>query len=96
MGCYPWIAFPFLAAWILARKINNVYLRSVFVLWLTLFFIIEAPLHPPFMLAAIIVFAFMSSRSFSLRADLNCGSQHLCGIEPLDLDSGNGGLGHFD
>ncbi len=62
------IAFPILAAWILARKIENVYLRSAFVLWLTLFFVVEAPLHPPFMLAAIIVFAFMSSRSFWLRA----------------------------
>jgi len=62
------VAFPFLAAWILARKIDNVYLRSVFVVWLTLFFIIEAPLHPPFMLAAIIVFALMFSRSFLLRA----------------------------
>ena len=61
------VVFPILAAWILARKIENVYLRLAFVLWLTLFFIVEAPLHPPFMLAAIIVFAFMSSRSFWLR-----------------------------
>ncbi len=61
------VVFPALAAWILARKIENIYLRLAFVLWLTLFFIVEAPLHPPFMLAAIIVFAFMSSRSFWLR-----------------------------
>src|SRR5271157_3977007 len=61
------IIFPILAAWILARKIESLYLRLAFVLWLTLFFIVEAPLHPPFMLAAIIVFAFMSSRSFWLR-----------------------------
>ena len=61
------IGFPILAAWILARKIENIYLRLAFVLWLTLFFIVEAPLHPPFMLAAIIVFAFMFSRSFWLR-----------------------------
>jgi hypothetical protein len=61
------VVFPVLAAWILARKIGNVYLRLAFVLWLTLFFIVEAPLHPPFMLAAIIVFAFMSSQSFWLR-----------------------------
>jgi len=61
------VAFPILAAWILARKIENVYLRLALALWLTLFFIVEAPLHPPFMLAAIIVFAFMSSRSFWLR-----------------------------
>jgi hypothetical protein len=62
------IGFPILAAWILARKIENIYLRLAFVLWLTLFFIVEAPLHPPFMLAAIIVLVFMSSRSFWLRA----------------------------
>ena len=62
------VVFPALAAWILARKIENVYLRLAFVLWLTLFFVVEAPLHPPFMLAAIIVFAFMSFRSFWPRA----------------------------
>ena len=62
------VALPILAAWILARKIENLYVRWAFVLWLTLFFIVEAPLHPPFMLAAIIVFAFMSARSFWVRA----------------------------
>ena len=74
------IAFPILAAWILARKIENVYLRLAFVLWLTLFFIVEAPLHPPFMLAAIIVFAFMFSRSFLVARGFDRGRQPLCGL----------------
>ena len=54
---------PVLVAWVLARRIPNLYLRIGFILWITLFFILDAPLHTPFLLAAILVFAFMFSPS---------------------------------
>ena len=59
---------PILIAWILAQKIQNLYLRISFMLWATLFFVLEAPLHLPFMIAAIIIFAFMFSESILFRA----------------------------
>jgi hypothetical protein len=54
---------PVLVAWVLARRIPNLYLRIGFILWITLFFILDAPLHTPFLLAAMLVFAFMFSPS---------------------------------
>jgi hypothetical protein len=59
---------PILIAWILARKIRNSYVQIGFAIWMILFFVLEAPLHPPFMIAAMIVFAFMFSESILLRA----------------------------
>ncbi len=59
---------PILIALILARKIRNLYIRIGFAFWITLFFILEAPLHPPFMIVAIIVLALMFSESLLVRA----------------------------
>ncbi|MGA7192563.1 MAG: hypothetical protein WBW94_02955 [Anaerolineales bacterium] len=59
---------PILIVLILAPKIRNLYIRIGFALWMMLFFILEAPLHPPFMIAAILVFAFMFSESIVVRA----------------------------
>ncbi len=46
-----------LLAWILTRKLTTPW-RTVLFLWVSAFFIIIAPLHPPFMLVLIIVAAF--------------------------------------
>jgi len=54
---------PFFVGWALTRKINNRFLHLGLVLWIALFFTIEAPLHPEFMLAAFLVFAFMFDSS---------------------------------
>ena len=53
----------FVLAWALTRKISPFILRHALFLWITAFFILLAPLHPPFMIVAIIValFAFHPS-----------------------------------
>ena len=53
----------FLLAWVLTRKLSGGVLRSGVFLWISAFFIIIAPLHPPFMLVAAIVAAFAFSPS---------------------------------
>ncbi|HUH97294.1 MAG TPA: hypothetical protein VLZ89_08060, partial [Anaerolineales bacterium] len=50
---------PLLVGWALTRKLNDGFLRLGLTLWIALFFTVEAPLHPEFMLAALLVFAFM-------------------------------------
>ncbi|HEY2982273.1 MAG TPA: hypothetical protein VGJ22_13895 [Anaerolineales bacterium] len=52
-----------LFAWLATRKIQPPVLRTGMFLWLASFFIILAPLHPPFMIVAIIVAAFAFHRS---------------------------------
>ncbi|MFZ5881190.1 MAG: hypothetical protein ACOY0R_17630 [Chloroflexota bacterium] len=53
----------FLLGWALTRKLQAGFLRQASFLWITAFFIILAPLHPPFMMTAILValFAFHPS-----------------------------------
>ncbi len=53
----------FVLAWALTRKLSPFILRHALFLWITAFFILLAPLHPPFMIVAIIValFAFHPS-----------------------------------
>jgi hypothetical protein len=52
------LALPALpAAWLLTRKIEKTY-RTVVFLWMATFFIVIAPLHPPFMLVLMTVTAF--------------------------------------
>ncbi|MBK8619736.1 MAG: hypothetical protein IPN96_22170 [Anaerolineales bacterium] len=53
----------FVLAWALTRKLSGFILRNASFLWITAFFILLAPLHPPFMIVAIIValFAFHPS-----------------------------------
>ncbi|HUI88714.1 MAG TPA: hypothetical protein VLX61_08285 [Anaerolineales bacterium] len=58
---------PLLVGWALTRKIDNRFLRLGLALWIALFFIVEAPLHPEFMLAAFLVFAFMFDPSLVVR-----------------------------
>ena len=54
---------PILFSWLITRKIQPTGLRYRIMLWIALFFIVLAPLHPPFMLASIVVawFAFDES-----------------------------------
>jgi hypothetical protein len=58
---------PLLVGWVLTRKTNNKYLRLGIMLGIALFFTVEAPLHPEFMLAALLVFAFMFDSSLITR-----------------------------
>lgn len=53
----------FVLAWALTRKLQSAFLRNILFIWIAAFFIILAPLHPPFMIVAIIValFAFHPS-----------------------------------
>jgi hypothetical protein len=53
----------FVLSWALTRKIQQGFLRSILFLWIAAFFIVLAPLHPPFMLVLILValFAFHPS-----------------------------------
>ncbi len=53
----------FVLGWALTRKMPKGFLRDAAFLWITAFFIILAPLQPPFMIAAVIValFAFHPS-----------------------------------
>lgn len=53
----------FVLAWALTRKLSSAILRHILFLWITAFFIVLAPLHPPFMIVAVIValFAFHPS-----------------------------------
>jgi len=53
----------FILAWALTRKLQSSFLRTSIFLWITIFFIVLAPLHPPFMIVAIIatLFAFHPS-----------------------------------
>lgn len=47
-----------LLAWVLTRKLQSSGLRAALFFWIAAFFIILAPLHPPFMIVAMIVAAF--------------------------------------
>lgn len=58
---------PLLVGWFLARKILDPYLRAAVMLSAALLFIIDSPLHPPFLLAATIVLAFMFNSSPVIR-----------------------------
>lgn len=49
----------FVLAWALTRKLSSFILRNASFLWITAFFILLAPLHPPFMIVAIIVSLFV-------------------------------------
>jgi len=53
----------FMLAWALTRKFQSTVLRSSLFLWITAFFLLLAPLQPPFMIVAVIValFAFHPS-----------------------------------
>ena len=55
-----------LLAWILTRKLESRW-RAVLFLWVSTFFIVIAPLHPPFMLLLIIVAAFAFHPSPAVR-----------------------------
>jgi hypothetical protein len=57
-----------LLAWFLTRRILWRDIRIALFLWIAAFFIVLAPLHPPFMLAAIIVAAFAFTPSPGVRA----------------------------
>ncbi|MFT3892231.1 MAG: hypothetical protein QM730_11410 [Anaerolineales bacterium] len=54
---------PFLYALFITKKIQPDTLRRVTMLWIALFFIVLAPLHPPFMLGSVIVAAFVFDES---------------------------------
>ncbi len=54
---------PILVGWFLGRRVLNPYLRAAVLLSAALLFIVDSPLHPPFLLAAVIVLAFMFSPS---------------------------------
>ncbi len=49
----------FVLAWALTRKLSLPIFRQIIFLWVTAFFILLAPLHPPFMIVAIIVALFI-------------------------------------
>ncbi len=55
-----------LLAWLLTRKLDTNW-RAVLFLWVSAFFIVIAPLHPPFMLVLIIVAAFAFHPSSAVR-----------------------------
>lgn len=48
----------FVLAWALTRKVQVTFLRIILFLWITAFFILQAQLHPPFMIVVIIVVLF--------------------------------------
>lgn len=54
---------PLLFGYLITRKLKPISLRYGMLLWITLFFVVVAPLHPPFVLVSILVvlFAFDSS-----------------------------------
>lgn len=49
----------FMLAWALTRKISSSVLRNALFLWISAFFVLLAPLHPPFMIVAIVVALFI-------------------------------------
>jgi hypothetical protein len=57
----------FLLAWFLTRTLRFSRLRIGLFVWITAFFIILAPLHPPFIIAAIVVAAFTFHPSLAVR-----------------------------
>lgn len=57
----------FILAWALTRKLQPTVLRNMLFLWITAFFILLAPLHPPFMIVAIIVALFAFHPSLYVR-----------------------------
>lgn len=54
---------PVLLGWSVSRLIEHKTLRPIFFLWTSLFFLVQSPVHPPFVLALVIalVFGFNSS-----------------------------------
>jgi hypothetical protein len=53
----------FILSWALTRRLQPAILRQAVFLWITALFIVLAPLHPPFMLVAIVVAVFAFHRS---------------------------------
>ena len=49
----------FVLAWALTKKLSPSFLRRMVFLWVTAFFILLAPLHPPFMIMTVIVALFI-------------------------------------
>ncbi|MBK7316620.1 hypothetical protein [Candidatus Villigracilis affinis] len=49
----------FVLAWALTKKLSPSFLRQMVFLWVTAFFILLAPLHPPFMIMTVIVALFI-------------------------------------
>jgi hypothetical protein len=58
---------PVLVGWFAARKVQDKFLRAGLALFIILLFTVESPLHPPFLLAAALVLAFMYSPSLLWR-----------------------------
>ena len=59
---------PILLGWTLSRHIEEKVTRLVFFLWVSVFFIIQAPVHPPFVLSFIVALLFGFESSLFVRA----------------------------
>ena len=59
---------PVLLGWAVSRLIEQKTVRLIFFLWATLFFLVESPVHPPFLLALIIALVFGFNSNWWVRA----------------------------
>ncbi len=59
---------PVLLGWSVSRLIENKTTRLIFFLWTTLFFLVQSPVHPPFVLALIIALTFGFESAWWVRA----------------------------
>jgi hypothetical protein len=59
---------PIVLGWALSRRIEQKTIRLIFFLWVSIFFMVLSPVHPPFVLALIIALAFGFESSLTVRA----------------------------
>ncbi len=59
---------PVLLGWTVSRLIEQKTVRLIFFLWATLFFLVQSPVHPPFLLALIIALVFGFDSAWWVRA----------------------------
>lgn len=59
---------PVLLGWAVSRLVENKTTRLIFFLWATLFFLVQSPVHPPFLLALIIALVFGFESAWWVRA----------------------------
>ena len=68
-----WDAFvrtslPLLLGWAVSRRVEQKTIRLIFFLWTSLFFLVQAPVHPPFVLALVVALIFAFDSSLWVRA----------------------------
>lgn len=59
---------PVLLGWSVSRVVEQKTIRLIFFLWTTLFFLVQSPVHPPFVLALVIALTFGFNPAWWVRA----------------------------